>query len=96
MKPVLAAALLAATLSPAVAQTASGVSPAYSVPGVYHTGPRYCPELADTGHPFAAVCPSDGQERDRLRSDAQISPVGHTETEEVTTPIRSNGRWHAQ
>jgi len=60
MKPLLALALVALSTDAALAQADAqvGTYEVYSGPVIGHTGPRYCPELADTGHPFAPVCPS--------------------------------------
>jgi hypothetical protein len=54
------AALLAVSAAPALAQSANGPNTYVSNPGipVADTGPRYCPELAGTEHPFRIRCPS--------------------------------------
>lgn len=59
MKCILAA-LLAHAAAPALAQSGTGPNSYIANPDVpiADTGPRYCPELAGTAHPFRVVCPS--------------------------------------
>lgn len=97
MKPALAAALLVLAAAPVFAQsTQPGQPGGYSGPGISHTGPRYCPELADTGHPFAAVCPSHLEAIEANRADFAIAPDATAEGEEFSSPIWSNGRWYSE
>lgn len=97
MKPALAATLLFLIAAPGFAQGVSqSQSNDYSGPRIGHTGPRYCPELADTGHPFAAVCPSHRESIEANRSDYVVVPVLPAELEDVSSPIWSNGGWYGQ
>jgi hypothetical protein len=60
MTKYILAALLALSAAPALAQSASGPNDYVANPGIPNadTGPRYCPELAHTEHPFRIRCPS--------------------------------------
>lgn len=60
MTKFILAALMALSTTPALAQSASGPSDYVAAPDIpiADTGPRYCPELAHTEHPFRIRCPS--------------------------------------
>jgi hypothetical protein len=60
MTKLILAALLALSAAPALAQSATGPNTYVANPGIpiADTGPRYCPELAHTEHPFRIRCPS--------------------------------------
>lgn len=60
MTRLILAALLALSAGSAFAQTATAPNNYVANPGIpiADTGPRYCPELAGTEHPFRIRCPS--------------------------------------
>ncbi|MGI3183586.1 hypothetical protein [Nioella aestuarii] len=60
MTKFILATLLALSAAPVLAQSATGANNYVANPGIPNadTGPRYCPELADTEHPFRIRCPS--------------------------------------
>ena len=60
MTKFILATLMALSAAPALAQSASGPNDYVAAPDIpiADTGPRYCPELADTEHPFRIRCPS--------------------------------------
>jgi len=60
MTKLILAALLALSASSAFAQSATDPNNYVANPGIpiADTGPRYCPELAGTEHPFRIRCPS--------------------------------------
>ena len=60
MTKFILATLLALSAAPALAQSASGPNDYVAAPDIpiADTGPRYCPELAHTEHPFRIRCPS--------------------------------------
>lgn len=60
MPKIILAALLALSAGPALAQSTTGPNDYVASPDIPNvdTGPRYCPELAGTEHPFRVRCPS--------------------------------------
>lgn len=60
MTKLILAALVTLAAGPAPAQSAAAPNNYVANPGIpfADTGPRYCPELAGTDHPFRPVCPS--------------------------------------